>query len=97
MIQMTCKRNVFLLVVFAIFSFSLVAARLPEKPSCPDVIQQGQVAVTIPNYETSGIREIQITPCAGMNIQASGGPNDHEPVVINAIVHQDVLLLMVHR
>jgi hypothetical protein len=66
------------------------------EPACPTVIQKGEITVTIPAGETSGTVEQPITRCAGMNVQVTGGTLNRTPAIVNAIVHQNRLLLSVH-
>jgi hypothetical protein len=66
---------------------------IAKGPGCPTVAQMGEVDITIPAGELVGSAEFQFTRCAGMNIQVTGGSMLDTPIIINAIAHQDHLIL----
>jgi hypothetical protein len=75
---------------------SAVTAGSDDFGDCPDaaaVLQRGKVIINIPAGANTASEIVQVFPCAGMNVQASGGSMLNTPIVINAIVHQDSLIL----
>lgn len=62
-------------------------------PGCPDMVQQGELRLTIPAGSTGASAEQPIIGCAGTVVQASGGTLNRTPVIINAVVHHDHLML----
>ena len=86
----------FLILIVGLLTIPLVAGAadgIANQPECPTVLQRGEINITIPAGETVGRAELQFLPCAGMNVQVTGGSMLETPVVINAHTHQDVLLL----
>jgi hypothetical protein len=72
------------------------AAPLSKNPTCPTEIQMGEVNIMIPARELSGRTEIQIDRCPGLNVHTTGGMMLDAPVVVNAVVHQDSLVITTH-
>lgn len=66
---------------------------ITKRPDCPTILQMGELDISIPAGEMVGSAELQFTRCAGMNVQVTGGLMLETPVIINAIAHQDILIL----
>ena len=62
-----------------------------RKASCPP--QMGQVVATIAAGELSAVVENPIDLCPNMNVQLSGGSSLQVPIILNARVHQGVLII----
>jgi hypothetical protein len=89
-------QSLFLILILGMFSVPLAAlasAVATEKPTCPTVVQSGEVEIRIPAGEETGAMELQFIRCSGMNIQVTGGTMLQTPVVVNAVAHHDYLIL----
>lgn len=87
-----------LLLVVAVVQMSAVvvmsAAATPSvEPACPTVVQRGAMTVTIPAGSTSVTAEQPIIRCVDLAVQVTGGTMNRTPVIINAVVHHDQLLV----
>ena len=86
----------FLILVIGLLTVPLAAGAATgtgNPPECPAVVQSGEVHITILAGETVGEAVLQFLPCAGMNVQVTGGSMLETPIIINAITHQDYLIL----
>ena len=86
----------FMILIVGLMMVPLVAGAadgIANQPECPMVLQRGEIDITIPAGETVGGAELQFIPCAGMNVQVTGGSMLETPIIINAITHQDYLIL----
>ena len=101
------KRNRFVFSLFLVLALGLLGVVLVsgvtagsddfgDCPDAPDVLQRGQAIITIPAGASEASEIVQVFSCSGMNVQASGGSMLNTPIVVNAIVHQDQLILTAH-
>jgi hypothetical protein len=63
------------------------------EPACPAVLQQGELTLTIPAGSTSATVEQQFIRCTATNVQVTGGTMNRTPLIINAVVHHDQILV----
>lgn len=86
----------FLLSIFGLLNAQLATGAsdgTSKGPECPTVLQMGEVVITIPAGQLVGRAELQFLPCVGTNVQATGGSMLETPIIINAITHQNYLIL----